>query len=340
MHKQTSNHQVAGARHSAFTLVELLVVIAIIGILVGLLLPAVQSAREAARRTQCVNQVKQLALAAQGHHAAHSSLPTGGWGHGWVGDADLGFGISQPGGWPFSLLPYLEQQALHALGAGGDDVAKSNAVETLVSTPLSMFNCPSRREARLYPPRPACIRRPYRLNPGFGRPRALGPEMVAKSCYAMNSGDDWPGYHAGPSTLEAAKTHKGWPNPDRGVGISWWRSAVRFADITDGSSQTLLFGEKSMDPLLYESWYGGGDACDMYEGQDLESNRYAGEDYPLRQDTPGLTDTYSFGGPHPGGCVFSLCDGSTRTLSFNIDTEIYRRLALRADAEVLDGAAL
>lgn len=326
----------ARRRCFGFTLVELLVVIAIIGVLVGLLLPAVQSARESARRTQCINNLKQLGLAAQLHQGAHGFLPTGGWGHAWVGDADLGFGASQPGGWPFSLLPYLEEQSLHSLGAGGDDVEKSRAVEKLVSTPLTMVTCPSRRAVNVYPPRPECIRKPYRRNPGFGSERPQGPDLVAKSCYAMNSGDAWPGYYPGPATVAGAQGFTGWPSLELAVGVCWWRSEVELSDISDGTSKTVLFGEKSMDPLLYQSWYGGGDACDMYEGQDLEANRYAGVDFPLHVDTPGLTDTFGYGGPHPGGCVFALCDGSTRSISFGIDLEVYRRIALREDGNVID----
>src|SRR5207244_13274785 len=105
----------------AFTLVELLVVIAIIGVLVALLLPAVQAAREAARRMQCQNNLKQFGLAFQNHHDTQKHLPTDGWGYGWVGDPDAGFGADQPGGWTFNILPYCEQQAIHdiALGKAG-----------------------------------------------------------------------------------------------------------------------------------------------------------------------------------------------------------------------------
>ena len=102
---------------TGFTLIELLAVIAIVGILIALLLPAVQAAREAARRVQCRNHLKQLALGMEHHVVAFGCYPSNGWGFCWIGDPDRGTGIQQPGGWIYNILPYLEQQPLHALGS-------------------------------------------------------------------------------------------------------------------------------------------------------------------------------------------------------------------------------
>src|SRR5262249_35818591 len=105
--------------HAAgFTLIELLVVIAIIAVLVGLLLPAVQRVREAANRTRCANNLKQMGLAALNHESTYKRFPGGGWGERWVGEPDRGTGNSQPGGWVYQLLSFVEQENLRSWGAG------------------------------------------------------------------------------------------------------------------------------------------------------------------------------------------------------------------------------
>ncbi|HEX6960808.1 MAG TPA: DUF1559 domain-containing protein, partial [Lacipirellula sp.] len=137
-------------KRGGFTLVELLVVIAIIGVLVALLLPAVQAAREAARRSQCSNQLRQIALAWQLHHDAHQFFPSAGWGYAWTGDPDRGFGASQPGSWAYSCLPFMEQAALHQMGSGATGAAKHDLLADAAQIPVATFYCPSRRAPAAY----------------------------------------------------------------------------------------------------------------------------------------------------------------------------------------------
>src|SRR5688572_15812559 len=138
-------------RQAAFTLVELLVVIAIIGVLVALLLPAVQAARESARRTQCLNHLKQMGLAFHNHADTHGHYPTGGWGWDWVGDPDLGFAEGQPGGWTYNILPFIEMNNVRQIGSGDPGALKQAELERLVTVPIKFFNCPTRRPAKAYP---------------------------------------------------------------------------------------------------------------------------------------------------------------------------------------------
>jgi prepilin-type N-terminal cleavage/methylation domain-containing protein len=139
-----------------FTLVELLVVIAVIGILIALLLPAIQAAREAARRTQCSNHLRQLAVAMQQFADTQKHFPSGGYGTPYSPHPDRGMDVSQPGGFFYVLLPYLENKPLYERGKG---IGPMNDFSPILfetnkernATPLAVFYCPSRRSPQNYP---------------------------------------------------------------------------------------------------------------------------------------------------------------------------------------------
>jgi prepilin-type N-terminal cleavage/methylation domain-containing protein len=131
-------------RRRAFSLTELLFVIAIIGIVIALLLPAVHRVRESAARVKCANNLKQVGLACHMVDSIYLHLPTGGWGYLWVGDATRPSGPSQPGGWIFQVLPFVEQESVFNLA-----VSRAGVVQ-MVGTPLGLFNCSSRRTGGPY----------------------------------------------------------------------------------------------------------------------------------------------------------------------------------------------
>jgi len=139
-------------RRLGFTLIELLVVIAIIGILIALLLPAVQKVREAGNRVRCANNLKQISLAIVNHQMTFRRLPADGWGWMWLGDPDRPNDRRQPGGWIYNTLPFLEQSQLHDLGARiTNEAARRAAAIQMVNTPLPLFYCASRRPCQVYP---------------------------------------------------------------------------------------------------------------------------------------------------------------------------------------------
>jgi len=322
---------------AAFTLVELLVVITIIGILIALLLPAVQAAREAARRMQCQNHLKQMGLAMHNHLQAHGFFASGGWGWMWTGDPDRGVGKEQPAGWNYALLPYLELQALHDLGADGDPTNFTNTQRDGAlqrdQTPVSMFNCPTRRRAIVYP-------RPKGMTYHNGR-------QVTKSAafdYAANTGDTNPRWYGGPSSLAETATFDWNQNGAQGnTGISYARSEITVAEVRDGTTNVYMLGEKYQNPDNYADGWGTDDDFGMYEGCAYDTYRWC--DYYDRakgvgrtpaQDRPSYTDPNRFGSAHSGGCNMALCDGSVRLVSYTIDPEIHARLGNRADGQPVD----
>lgn len=333
--------EVKNRKLGAFTLVELLVVLTIIGILISLLLPAVQAAREAARRMQCSNNLKQLALGCLNHEHAQGFLPTGGWNNTWAGDPDRGFDGRQPGGWIYNVLPYIEQHALHDLGAELSMSTKKTAVTKTMQTPLAALYCPTRRAATLYP-----------NTVGGSTPNNCDAiNTAARTDYAANSGTYGPNWWATWNFWTDGDPSKGgtpgyqWPDESQMTGVIYTTSVVTMAWIKDGTSNTYLVGEKYLDPDRY---YDGQDPADnnpAYCGYDWDYNRWSRYnsgnntyvDLP-RQDTPGNPDLYSFGSAHNGVFQMALCDGSVRSERFELDGTIHGRLCDRQDGYPIDAA--
>ena len=284
-------------RRAGFTLVELLVVIAIIGILVALLLPAVQAAREAARRTQCKNQLRQIALSCMLHEDTQGHLPSGGWGDRWLADPTRGYGEEQPGSWVYSVFSFLENNALRDLGRGAavGSADWQNAMRQLITTPVGTFNCPSRRSAELYGTSLSGLATDF----GF----LSGTQAVAKTDYAANAGDSYQNTTTAPtatnnfaSPTNYAALNLPFPpekfsdvnNPNLPFrfqsGVIHFRSEIKFSQIPDGTSKTYLIGEKYLSPAGYQdsrdlnSFAGRaelGDNKSMYIGFEEDTMRLA-----------------------------------------------------------------
>ena len=327
---------------TGFTLVELLVVITIIGILISLLLPAVQSAREAARQTQCKNHLKQLALAMLSHHQQHGFFPTGGWGSGWQADPDMGFNRDQPGSWTFTVLPYIEQQAIFDMGSGYIDPATGRATWPVPpeknvklaernEIPLAVFFCPTRR-------------RPIATKNNRGSfYNADNPPTLARNDYAANNGTYMIGM--GYQNITYNNIEDGaWPDPAALNGISGIRSEVTIAEVRDGTTNTYLVGEKYLQPEHYQGVTPpnseAGDDEGIYNGCNGDQYRFAGPNYPASQDRSQYYAYWIWGSAHPGAFNMALCDGSVRKISYSIDLDIHGWLANRKDGEVVDMSRL
>lgn len=345
----------------AFTLVELLVTIGIIALLIQLLLPAVQSARGAARKVSCKNNLRQIGLATQLHLTTHGHYPTGGWSGDFVADADRGYGRNQPGGWPFSLLAFLELSELRE-GAEGEDVTAEPLAPgylTLLQSSPSVFYCPDRRSATTYPFKTSG-NAPWTPTTGLGVTK-FG--RVTKTDYAASSGDSvysaaeafigQPDMWVPDSYADLTSSGERWTvtsNADSiyyQTGVIYYRSEVRPAQITDGTSKTYLIGEKFLSPSLYEDvnvtdgFSMMGDNQTAWAGYEWDNHRvawnpisgWAQGNYQPQPDSDGngFLNIYAFGSAHTGAMHMVFCDGSVDSLAYDITPEVHREKAHRMD---------
>lgn len=314
-------------RRLGFTLIELLVVIAIIAILIALLLPAVQQAREAARRTQCKNNLKQIGLALHNYHDVYRTFPPGYIARG-VSQTAMAAMESGPGfAWSLMILPQFDQAPLYEsldLHANAVDSANLAVVQ---SAALPMFRCPS----------------------------DTGPEqfeVTANGTAIQLPASNYPGV-LGYGNLSVS--------PGSASGVFFRNSSVRIRDITDGTTNTFLVGERrsehdfidALTPVASNStWYAAIPGATrpagmmmpaMQEAQTSLILGHVGQDalttpmvMPAMQHTPNSTNHIAnFSSRHTGGAQFLLCDGSVHFLSENADYSIFRNMGEKNDGNVV-----
>ncbi len=308
-------------RRSGFTLIELLVVIAIIAILIALLLPAVQQAREAARRTQCRNNLKQLGIALHNYHDVHQTFPPGGFSE-W--------------GYQTFLLPYVDQ------AAGYNQINFANNIRKVYTT-QNCYDCVDE------------TMRLYGIQSGGGAKSILATSLPAFYCtsdpLAMTTYDWAAGfgplsYSSYPSVTGDAlfvsqegkhqyiPTASGYASqvtiPPKN-GVMFWSSRIRIGDITDGSSNTTVVGERGIDP----TYNYGGNLCAGYEGDSYlpTGSGFSPPIYPL--DANAAANASHFWSFHTGGAHFLMGDGAVRFLSYNMNFSTFKELSTRAGGGVV-----
>lgn len=320
-----------------FTLIELLVVIAIIAILIALLLPAVQQAREAARRTECKNNLKQIGLALHNYHDVFSMFPLGSF-------ADLKVPLTDPKfvsqwGWAVMILPQLEQGNLFtALDPGPitlQDAFDDPVRLKLLTTPLPVFICPSDPEAGVNRNRPI-LPRGQKANPSCTGINVAAEVLLAKSNY--------PGCNGGGLVNDGILMIP-WLQPFPQTGSP--PPSVQIRDISDGTSNTIMVGErKSLNRQWAGYWAGYEFGC----GGNTQNWAVVGRTLS-RMNTGQSTGTLAaepdvaFGSAHVGGAHFLMADGSARFIGENIswnrnrtnysDDGLYQLLGSRADGQAL-----
>ena len=341
-----------------FTLVELLVVIAIIGILIALFLPAVQAARESARRTQCTNHLKQIALAFHNYDDTNKTYPFGGIGiqqpRTYVPPLTgaIAIGREQAWGWAYQILPFLE---LQNLWENTDEVA-------IRGTMVPGYFCPSRSRERIFhiPNRPGVhpaaesAQIDYKSSHGYASTSTLGPTAANPFTGVVNMSFNAAAMVDPPTAASlTARSNQRGLYPD-----------VTSARILDGTANTILAGERGIfidwwngprPPINVECGVGAGPECDAYRGGWLDgitTNCYLTGGWhpdatnPIKDRKVPTGTTLSgaqllvigwrhWGSNHSESCNFALCDASVRSIRYAISPEVFRRLINRQDGETV-----
>jgi len=327
------------SRLRGFTLVELLVVIAIIGILVALLLPAIQAAREAARRSSCTNNVKQIAVAIHNYHDTHGTMPPGAIFSGTNDDAGLtewrrtGFML---------LLPYLEQQSLN-------DVVNTYYGRMSAHPELSTIN-DSEVESFICPSDPFGGKQISSARDGESDVNDNWRPTVTSYCFSSGRSVN------GGSTNFFSRL---WRNDDTRAGtmvaVRGVRPAVDFRSILDGTSNVLLLGEGAQYDKKYKNAPGSVSDWPAYRDGRAHAMWLEGHFHCMRSTEYGIHGSlaecinqlggnntarnrcrYQFGGPHSGGMVGALTDASTHFFTNTIDLTVWRYIGARNDENVVE----
>lgn len=324
-------------RSHGFTLVELLVVIAIIAMLVTLLLPAVQAAREAARRTQCINQLKQIGLAILNHESALSKFPGGG-DTPWPLIEDNVIGGSQQMGpekhgfsWAFQVLPYLEENAV-------TNLTTTAAIERAV---IPLYACPSRREVIASSQQGGRILMDYVSATPRGGTKRSGGDFEPYPWDNENSfwqGSIWsvPGNKQYYGIIVRANA---WPPSTKQlVGSS---RPTTFGKIQDGGSKTMMVGEKRLIRERYATgdWHDDRGWSDGWDPDTVRSTSHEyGRDLPTAADTPrGIRDFgFHFGALHETGMHSVFGDGAVHKIAYEVDRQIFDNMGNRQDGGIID----
>jgi len=337
-------------RYRGFTLVELLVVIAIIGVLVALLLPAVQAAREAARRSQCSNNLKQIGIGFQAFHSAHGHFAPG-----WTEDnrddrEDRGPNLS----WGFHLLPYIEQSPLYdqfdqnaqaASGTPGDNVIENI---DLLGTSVETYRCPTALSP--YTESIAGQGAFFPDIPEYGVSNYVGSASSCEVCQTgylpdLNNGleGSQPCFETNPNSplpFPIAVTRV------RHNGVVFRNSYTAIKRITDGSTNTFLVGERFFGELLdpgtgdtffTQAFWAGIPGPSSNQLACFAGHLTAFVKYREQIKAPMINGhIYGFNSYHPGGVQIVLCDGSVRFFSEDADNELIEYMVRLDDAQVFE----